>query len=189
MESLSTRGTVLAVAQDLVQSRGLNGFSFRDIATQIGIKSASVHYHFPTKVDLCIALLTENRVLLKAALSRITKTEQTSHAKLVAYGKLFSATLSNGNQMCICGMVAADSTKLSPGILHLLQQLIEDHEVWLESVLSQGRHDGEFKFAGTPKAEAQVLFGAFEGLMLISKVWSDPLKFDHLIRQLLTRLT
>ena len=28
---------------------GFHGFSFRDLAADVGIKSASVHYHFPIK--------------------------------------------------------------------------------------------------------------------------------------------
>ena len=35
---------------------GYHGFSFRNLAAEVGIKSASVHYHFSTKGDLVAAL-------------------------------------------------------------------------------------------------------------------------------------
>ena len=37
----------LNLAETLVRTRGYNGFSYRDLAEQIGIKTASIHYRFP----------------------------------------------------------------------------------------------------------------------------------------------
>ena len=54
---------ILAAAEALVRERGYNGFSFREVAREVGIKSSSVHYHFPTKEDLGAAIAenyTEN---------------------------------------------------------------------------------------------------------------------------------
>jgi TetR/AcrR family transcriptional repressor of nem operon len=42
----------LDIAEQLVQTRGFNGFSYADIAAEIGISKASLHYHFPTKAML-----------------------------------------------------------------------------------------------------------------------------------------
>ena len=57
MEPMATRATeILDAAEGFARQTGYNGFSFRDIAAEIGIKSASVHYHFPTKGDLGAAL-------------------------------------------------------------------------------------------------------------------------------------
>jgi len=43
---------ILTVAEGLIQSQGYNTFSYRDIANQVGVKTSSIHYHFPTKADL-----------------------------------------------------------------------------------------------------------------------------------------
>lgn len=40
-----------------MQAGGFGGFSFREIAADVGIKSSSVHYHFPTKEDLAAAIV------------------------------------------------------------------------------------------------------------------------------------
>jgi len=47
---------ILEVAQEMVRQGGYNNFSFRNIATAVGIKSSSVHYHFSTKEDLGVAV-------------------------------------------------------------------------------------------------------------------------------------
>ena len=49
---MSKREALLKVAEDKVRKGGYNNFSFREIANEVGIKSASVHYHFKTKADL-----------------------------------------------------------------------------------------------------------------------------------------
>src|SRR5579862_1588267 len=56
-EKSSTRDRILDIAQRLIQSRGYNAFSFDDLAEELDIRTASIHYHFPTKADLGIALL------------------------------------------------------------------------------------------------------------------------------------
>jgi len=45
------------VAERLVQVRGFNGFSYADIAAELHITKASLHYHFATKADLGEALI------------------------------------------------------------------------------------------------------------------------------------
>ena len=42
---------ILLVACSVIMERGYNGFSFRDVAAEVGIKSATIHYHFPTKAE------------------------------------------------------------------------------------------------------------------------------------------
>ena len=48
----TTTTRILDVAERLVQTRGFNGFSYADIAVQLGITKASLHYHFATKAEL-----------------------------------------------------------------------------------------------------------------------------------------
>ena len=55
--SPSTATRILDVAEGLAQTRGFNGFSYADIAAEIGITKASLHYHFPSKADLGRALV------------------------------------------------------------------------------------------------------------------------------------
>jgi len=43
---------ILDVAEQLAQTKGYNGFSYADIAAQLGLTKASLHYHFPSKAEL-----------------------------------------------------------------------------------------------------------------------------------------
>jgi AcrR family transcriptional regulator len=51
-----TRETILRAARTRARAHGYGGLNFRDLATDVGIKSASIHYHFPTKADLGAAV-------------------------------------------------------------------------------------------------------------------------------------
>ena len=61
--SIARRSTVSETAERLmdlaeahIRNAGYGGFSFRDLAAEIGIKSASVHHHFPTKATMAAAV-------------------------------------------------------------------------------------------------------------------------------------
>ena len=44
-----TASKILDVAERLVQLRGFNGFSYADVAEELGISKASLHYHSPER--------------------------------------------------------------------------------------------------------------------------------------------
>src|SRR6195256_5391430 len=51
-----TAQRLMDLAEAHIRDAGYGGFSFRDLAAEIGIKSASVHHHFPTKAILAAAV-------------------------------------------------------------------------------------------------------------------------------------
>jgi TetR/AcrR family transcriptional repressor of nem operon len=51
-----TAERLMDLAEARIREAGYRGFSFRDLAAEIGIKSASVHHHFPTKAGMAAAV-------------------------------------------------------------------------------------------------------------------------------------
>ena len=47
----ATSDDILGCARTLIIAGGYNGFSYADVAAVVGIRKASIHHHFPTKVD------------------------------------------------------------------------------------------------------------------------------------------
>ena len=74
-QTTSTRESIIETAHRLLLQRGMNGFSYRDIAEPLGVKNAAVHYHFPSKMDLVEALIRDNHDVLRK-----------STAEFMAYG-------------------------------------------------------------------------------------------------------
>jgi len=76
----------------------------------VGIKSASVHYHFPTKTELGSAVVARYQERLLAMLGRrmITK----SRAKIDVMRTIFLGALKRGEGMCLCGILATEAHSL-----------------------------------------------------------------------------
>src|SRR5947209_184712 len=102
-----TPGRILDVAEELVQLRGFNGFSYADVAGRLGVTNASLHYHFPGKADLGIALVGRYSERFAEALGEIERRHERGDARLAAYARLYGEVL-RAQRMCLCGMLAAE---------------------------------------------------------------------------------
>ena len=90
-----TSERILDVAERLVQTRGFNNFSYADIAKELGITTASLHYHFRGKAELGQALITRYRDRFGEALGRIDREVPEPRAKLEAYADLYAGVLAS----------------------------------------------------------------------------------------------
>ncbi|WP_456967577.1 TetR/AcrR family transcriptional regulator [Luteibacter sp. HA06] len=102
MNAPDTRQSILSTARKMVQSRGYSALSFRDIAAAVGVKSASVHYHFPTKGSLGSELAREYTEELGGYLAEVLDASTTAAAFMTKYVGVFRAALLNENRMCMC---------------------------------------------------------------------------------------
>ena len=69
-ENGDTPSRILDVSERLVQQRGFNGFSYADVAAELGVTKASLHYHFPGKAELGEALIDALRGPLRRCARR-----------------------------------------------------------------------------------------------------------------------
>ena len=91
-----------------------NALSFRELAKEVGIKSASVHYHFPTKGDLGAALARRYTEEGAAYLAELLATSNDASWCMDKYADIFRAALANDNRMCLCGIRARYYAEPSP---------------------------------------------------------------------------
>ena len=80
----NTETKILEIGLALIQERGINGFSFADIAERIGIKKASIHYYFPTKLDLVKGVLAYYKHNFFVSLNAICHDKETLKEILLA---------------------------------------------------------------------------------------------------------
>lgn len=172
-----TAERVLDVAQELIQTRGYNGFSFRDIAEVIGIKSASIHYHFPSKGDLGVALVARYRKAFEEELAEVWRRQATAPKRLKCFIALFRRTLTE-ERLCLCGMLAAERGSLPEEINAEVRAFFKLCEDWLIEVLKEGRAAGEIEFRGPAQALADHLIALLEGAMMMALSLNDLERFD-----------
>ena len=65
----TTSDQILASARNFIVAGGYNGFSYADIAGEVGIRKASIHHHFPGKVDLVRAVVVQHRERTEASMT------------------------------------------------------------------------------------------------------------------------
>src|SRR5947209_18085054 len=103
--SSSAREAILAAAKRTAQAHGYGGLNFRDLAAEVGIKAASIHYHFPTKADLGAAVAQRYWLDTKAELEAMAEAEE-PRACLLRYPGIFRRSLVNGNRWCLVSLTS-----------------------------------------------------------------------------------
>ena len=183
-----TAGRILDSAERLVQSRGFNGFSYADVAAELGITKASLHYHFPGKAELGQALIGRYAARFAEALEQIDGRGGDATAKLAAYARIYADVLRD-RRMCLCGMLAADYETLPQPMRDSVLRFFDDNEAWLEDVFEQGTLEGSLRIDSPPHEAARALVGGLEGALLIARPYDDPTRFEAAAARLLTSLT
>jgi TetR/AcrR family transcriptional repressor of nem operon len=175
---------IMDVAERLVQSRGFNGFSYADVARELGITKAALHYHFPGKAELGAALISRYASRFDGALADIDTRARNAPGKLEAYACLYLQVLTD-DRMCLCGMLAAELESLSRPIRDGVVRFFDTNEAWLARVLDEGRQAGTLTFGGQPLQAARMILSAFEGAMLVARTYGNPERFQTAARQML----
>jgi TetR/AcrR family transcriptional repressor of nem operon len=182
-----TATRILDAAEALAQTRGFNGFSYADVAARVGITTASLHYHFPSKADLGRALIDRYAGRFETALAQIDEQGDGARGQLAAYTGLYEEVLRDG-RLCLCGMLAAEYDTLPAPMQDAVRRFFDRNEEWLAAVLESGRSAGELQFAGDAQDAASLIVSGLEGAMLIARSSSSLRRFRSAAAQLLALL-
>ena len=168
---------ILDVTQVLVQQNGYHGFSFRDVARAVGIKSASVHYHFPTKELLGAALTRRYTDRVVAHLGAPSDPNADPDMLLGRFVGVFRSVLEDDGLMCLCGMLGAETRTLPPGVSSESRRFFTLTVKWISEVLQ--RRDTSLS-ADQAETRALRTIATLEGAMVISRALNDLSVFDRI---------
>ncbi len=116
------RTQILDTAEAAMRKGGFDAVSFRDIAGAIGIKSASVHYHFPTKADLGQAVAERYTDRFLDGLG--SATEGTPAARIDRLAEAYRAAYASERATCLCTVLGSvigslpDATAAEVGVFY-----------------------------------------------------------------------
>src|SRR5579875_272871 len=96
----STRTQILDVAERLVQTRGFNDFSYADIADELSVTTAALHYHFRSKSTLGDAVIERYSGRFFAELERIASDSTDPLEEITRYADLYRQVLA-ADRMCL----------------------------------------------------------------------------------------
>lgn len=166
----STREQIIDKAFQLMLQRGMNGFSYRDIAKPLGVKNAAIHYHFPNKTDLIKALIDENHQLLRRSTSEFMAYGGNARTQLEG---LFAFTMNQcncGRPICMVGALAIDYDELSDELKDANNRFMKDSVNWLTRVMEVGRKQEEFHFGGDAMSKAVSILAMIQGARQLARI-------------------
>lgn len=161
---------IMDAAERRIRTAGYNGFSFRDIASDVGVKSSSIHYYFPAKEDLGVAVARRYRERFFEDLRDISGPPETRLR--AGYGK----AMEKDGQMCLCGILGTASASLPAQVALEAKHFFNGT---LDFLLSDGT-------LTTRKARdwALQILALLEGAMMLSFALGDAEAFRKATRSL-----
>jgi TetR/AcrR family transcriptional regulator, transcriptional repressor for nem operon len=173
---VDVREAILDSAEKRMREGGYHGCSFREIADDVGIKSASVHYYFRTKTALGAALVTRYEARVLAAIGD-PEDERDLRLKLDAMRAAFRGGLSRGDGMCLGGVFATEARSLPSPVGSATRRYFSACNDWLARAYVCAR-------VAEPHRRALRLTALLQGAMLQAIALGDVAAFDEAVEGL-----
>lgn len=170
--AINSKTRILDSAQRLVQTRGYAGFSFHDIKDEVGLSTASIHYHFPTKSDLGVALIRRFRDGLRPVLAKLAQSEQPFSAKIGAVIALYEQVRVQ-NSTCFGSALGGEYGSLPDDVRTELRAFIDDTLTGLRKIIEPAQKRGEVRADFPAEALARTWYAVLQGSLTASRA-SDP---------------
>ncbi|WP_197421581.1 TetR/AcrR family transcriptional regulator [Sphingobium sp. CCH11-B1] len=178
-----TRSTLLEEAERLIRTRGYAGFSYADLSQAVGITKASIHHHFPTKETLVETALGRYRERYDLAFPEIEKAHSHAVDRIVAYGRLYLASVNEGTG-CLCAALAAERDGISPKLADAVTLFFRDHLDWLERIVTEGRGSGEISERLDVAETARLILSSLSGALMVERLLGGARGFEQVLAAL-----
>lgn len=179
-----TKDRIVSLADQLIKSKGYNAFSYKDISDPLEIKNAAIHYHFPTKTDLGVAVIDVELQHFLASTGKLAAQPEDKQLKF-----LFD-TFSKKNKerlVCLMGSLSPDYDTLPEPLQGKISDLSSAILEWTAGCLERGREKGLFRFEGEASDRALLVISNLLASLLLSRVMGGKV-FGRITHQLLRDL-
>lgn len=188
MES-NTATRIRETAHDLIAERGYFGFSYADIAEKVGIRKASIHHHFPSKVDLVVATLKEYRARLVEAAGGLDHHVDDPLQRLKLYVQHWAECVkSNNRPICIAALLSAELPALPEEIQAEVQLHFKYLVLWVRTTLKEGVRGGNIHLQHSAEVEAQSFVALVHGAMISARALGSAEIFTSITKGAMERL-
>ncbi len=158
-----TKTVILERAMALLQSRGYDGFSYKDISGPMGVKNAAIHYHYPSKTDLALAMIERYQGILREKTASFMAYGGSALEQLEGFISFTRSECQSDRTVCPLGALSVNIDALDEKVVKALQRFMKDTHNWLTRVLEVGREQGQITFEGDADKRAWTLMSVFQG--------------------------
>lgn len=183
-----TREEILNCAEELLQRRGYNAFSYQHIAVQLGIRNAAIHYHFPSKEDLGVALVQRYRQRFRDWSEQQAAQTPGAWERLRAYFQTYVDYVEAQCKVCPGGVLGAEFEAIPEQMQHEARLLMREIFEWLIETLELGRSQGSLHYPGETRHKAVEIGAALQGGLQIARMAGQE-RFHQVLEQLGLELT
>ncbi|TGX55251.1 TetR/AcrR family transcriptional regulator [Sphingomonas gei] len=167
---------------------GYNGFSYADLAERFGIRKPSIHHHFPSKVDLVVAVVEQGRARIQAQIATLENAPIAMDQLRMYTGYWERCIKDQSAPFCLAAVLAAELPSLPEQIAVAVRGHFADLAAWLEGVLTLGIQQGTMRLETSPKLEAESFMAAVYGAMLVARAFDDPDRFSTIVEARIERV-
>lgn len=160
-----------------MRDTGYNAVSFRDIASEMGIKSASLHYHFPKKEDLGEALVSRYSEHFMQSVTALSGETPTPMQAISAFIKAYELALTQDEQICLCAMFSAESPGLPEKVQEPVKAFFNRNLDWLSQHYAALGYDN-------PAQEAEFTQSLVQGAMMLANVTGNTDVFHSAVKRI-----
>ena len=184
-----TAGRLIGGAAQLIMRGGYNGFSYADLAERFGIRKASIHHHFPSKLSLVVAVVEQGRTIIQAQIAALEQGTPVAMEQLRMYTGYWERCIKDQTApFCLAGVLAAELPSLPSEIALSVRGHFTDLAQWLERVLILGVKQGSMRIEASPAVEAETFMAGVYGAMLLARAFDDPRKFNIIVEASIDRI-
>lgn len=177
-----TREEIMNAAEELLQRRGYNGFSYQHVAVQLGIRNAAIHYHFPSKEDLGVALVRRYRERFREWCEQISA-HRSAWDRLQAYFNTYIDYLEAECKICPGGILGTEFEAISEEMRQEARLLMREIFEWLVETLELGRAQNTLNYPGEARHKAVEIGAALQGALQIARMAGHD-RFHQVLDQL-----
>ena len=178
---MDTRTAILDLGEKLIRTKGYHAFSYKDIAGELNIKNAAVHYHFPTKTDLGVAVL--ERAVKTIEDSSVQWSQLPEDQQFKKFLHTYFESNARGT-VCLMGALSAASVELPEEMRLKLKEMGDTILAWLSNCLADGKRKKIFAFEERPDIKATMLVSNMLASLLFSRGLGKKY-FETIYRQVL----
>ena len=172
---------LLDSAEQLARERGFDAFSYADLAADVGIRTASIHYHFPSKADLSVAMMRRYHERFEQICAEIDAQNATGGARLAALINCYRLAHKDATQVCLCVTFSISKESLSSDVVSQMVAFRAMMRNWIASVFAAGKQDETIADVRDEADEAASTLCLLEGAQLSARAQNEPLAFDQAV--------
>ena len=170
------------MAEALLQEKGFNGFSYAHIASELGVKNAAIHYHFPTKEALGREVVKRYRDRFQLWINNSRVKDLSPEKKLDWFFSIYTDMRADKGKVCLVGSMEAEFNSIPEVLRAEVEALHKELLVWLQATLEEGREAGAFNFNGEPANKAALILSSLQGALQMARALGTK-KFRDVVEQ------